>query len=311
VPTHLVETNLEQGLGSARLQPLIRRAKRRIDVRGMRTLVLTVALVLVTVAPQAHATATPISTCGQTVTTNAVLTQDLVCTGDAIVVGAAGITINLKGYTVRGDGEDFGVRNDAGHSQLTVVNGVVRGFFFGIFSNGAGTVVSNVVAAGNRAVGIEVHGEAATIRSSSAYGNRSQGILVAGPGASITHSTASGNTFGPGGGGGITVQGDSAAIGSSTASGNGDRGILVVGVAASVVSSSASGNGGHGIHVVPGPGKAAEISGNRADGNGFSEALSDHDGLGIAVDTFVDPPLGTNSARGNDDPAECAPASLC
>ena len=61
------------------------------------------AFVLVAAAPEAQAAGTPITQCGQTVTTNAVLTQNLVCAGDGVIVGASGITIDLKGFRLRGD----------------------------------------------------------------------------------------------------------------------------------------------------------------------------------------------------------------
>jgi hypothetical protein len=41
---------------------------------------------------------TPITSCGQTVMTSAVLTQDLSCTGAGVVVGAPGVKIDLKGF---------------------------------------------------------------------------------------------------------------------------------------------------------------------------------------------------------------------
>lgn len=60
-----------------------------------------------------------------------------------------------------------------------------------------------------------------------------------------------------------------------------------------------------------GLGDAAALQGNRADGNGFLAGASDDFGLGIEVTGFTTAPIGTNVALGNDDPAECNPASLC
>ena len=72
-----------------------------------------VAFVLVVVvAPEATGKGgTPIVSCGQVVTTNAVLTLNLPCTGDGIVVGAPGITVDLNGHRLMGDGGagDYGV----------------------------------------------------------------------------------------------------------------------------------------------------------------------------------------------------------
>ena len=57
---------------------------------------------------------------------NAVLMQDLVCTANGIDIGASGITIDLKGFTVRGDGGvgDHGIDDTGGHDHVTVKNGV-------------------------------------------------------------------------------------------------------------------------------------------------------------------------------------------
>ena len=95
------------------------------------SLVAVVALVLVTVAPQANGGGgTPITTCGQTVTTDAVLTQDLVCTGSGVIVGASGITVDLKGFTIRGDRGlgDYGIDDSGGFDSVTIKNGVLRNF---------------------------------------------------------------------------------------------------------------------------------------------------------------------------------------
>src|SRR5262245_22241049 len=66
-----------------------------------------VAVVLESSAPDGTATAgTAITACGQIVTTDAYLTHDLDCstTGlDGVHAGASGITIDLKGFTIRGD----------------------------------------------------------------------------------------------------------------------------------------------------------------------------------------------------------------
>jgi len=54
------------------------------------------------------------------------------------------------------------------------------------------------------------------------------------------------------------------------------------------------------------------VLGNRVHGNGFSPVgVSDLSGLGIGVNFVAAAPVGTNVALGNDNPAECNPASLC
>jgi hypothetical protein len=111
---------------------------------------LTAALV-VAVAPEASGKGgTPISSCGQTVTMNAIVTQDLNCTNSSgIVIGADGITIDLNGHTIRGPGYDCGIQ-DSLFDKLTVKNGTLANFEEGVFAVSAdGVTVSNVIAAGN------------------------------------------------------------------------------------------------------------------------------------------------------------------
>ena len=68
--------------------------------------------------------------CGQTLTTSVKLTSDLVgCPGTGLVVGAAGITVDLNGHTVSGTNaaKSEGIADD-GHANVKILNGTVRGF---------------------------------------------------------------------------------------------------------------------------------------------------------------------------------------
>ena len=70
-------------------------------------------------------------------------------------------------------------------------------------------------------------------------------------------------------------------------------------------------NRGDGIRIV---GNSSHIKGNRVEANGYDfPPSSDLAGLGINVTDFdfATPPLGVNTARGNDSPYECFPAYLC
>jgi hypothetical protein len=156
---------------------------------------LAAALAAFVVGPSAGAATTEITTCGQTVTTSAVLTQDLSCAGDGIVVGASGITIDLGGHTLRGDRSfgDFGI--DGGFAfDVTIKNGIVRDFDEGVWVvGGVGNVsITNVVSTGNAEDGIVVNRERVSITSSSASGNGTYGILASGK-ASVKSTTAAAN----------------------------------------------------------------------------------------------------------------------
>lgn len=283
--------------------------------------------VLVVAAPEAQGkSGFPITICGQTVITNAVLTQDLTCTISGVVVGAPGITIDLGGHTFRGDySAHYGVDDTGGFDKVTVKNGVLRNFEKGIYATGADLFsVSNVIASGNNSAGIEVAGVSASIASSLATGNFI-GFAVTGNGASVRSSTATGNlnaginvtggqasiqaATSSGNGGGIYITGGQGSVRSSTASGNrSGYGIFFNGNFASIQSSTVMGNGGDGIYLF---GDASRLKGNHADGNGYLNGVSDSTGVGIFATNYLTPPVGTNSAHGNDDPAECSPALLC
>jgi parallel beta-helix repeat protein len=82
--------------------------------------------------------------CGERITADTTLQQDLVnCPNHGIVIAADGITLDLNGHLVDGDGApaadcdqrkepcDFGVFND-GHDGVTVMHGSVREFAVGV-----------------------------------------------------------------------------------------------------------------------------------------------------------------------------------
>jgi parallel beta-helix repeat protein len=79
--------------------------------------------------------------CGDTVTADTTLDSDLLdCPNNGIVIGADGITLDLNGHRVGGNGKlvkncpkfcDVGLLND-GHDDVTVRDGSVREFGFGV-----------------------------------------------------------------------------------------------------------------------------------------------------------------------------------
>jgi parallel beta-helix repeat protein len=99
--------------------------------------------------------------CGDTITTDATLDSDLVdCPSNGIVIGADDVTLDLDGHVVDGDGTEFadcGNREfcDVGilaidHDGVTVRNGSVRGFAYGVFVGSArGSRVLSIAARRN------------------------------------------------------------------------------------------------------------------------------------------------------------------
>lgn len=90
---------------------------------ALATTALAAALAIVLAGPGDGSSTVPITACGQTVTTNAVLTKHLTCAGsNGINVGAAGITIDLnRQYRVRDyiDGASAFVKSStaSGHGE--------------------------------------------------------------------------------------------------------------------------------------------------------------------------------------------------
>jgi parallel beta-helix repeat protein len=85
--------------------------------------------------------------CGDTITADTTLDGDLVdCPSNGIVIGADGITVDLNGHTIDGDGEledcpegepcDIGILSD-GHAEVTVRDGAVREFAVAVIVGGA------------------------------------------------------------------------------------------------------------------------------------------------------------------------------
>jgi parallel beta-helix repeat protein len=78
--------------------------------------------------------------CGDVITQDTTLDSDLVdCAGDGVVIGAAGITLDLAGHTIDGTGPGagaHGVRN-AGADNVTVTNGRIQQFQRAVWVLGA------------------------------------------------------------------------------------------------------------------------------------------------------------------------------
>jgi large repetitive protein len=95
-------------------------------------------------ASGAHPAQAVTVTCGETITHDATLVNDLIdCPNNGIVIEADNVTLDLNGHTATGNGErvrrcprgefcDVGILND-GHDGVTVRNGSVREFGTGVF----------------------------------------------------------------------------------------------------------------------------------------------------------------------------------
>ncbi|MFQ6029511.1 MAG: hypothetical protein ACE5Q6_18700, partial [Dehalococcoidia bacterium] len=130
-------------------------------------LIVLVAAVSLTALGDQRAQAGHLS-CGDVLTAGThTLDADLTCAGVGLKVGADGVTIDLNGYKLSGDGSNFGIDDTSttpggGFNDRTVKDGTIEGF-----SNGArlykpgGTIdnveFNNVSFIDNGSRGIELH----------------------------------------------------------------------------------------------------------------------------------------------------------
>ena len=128
---------------------------------------LLVAVGVILAMTVGEATADHVS-CGDKITTDTRLDSDLRnCPNNGIVIGADGVTLNLNGHTIDGDGErfaacprdkicDVGVVS-IGHDGVTVRGGSIRQFDYGVLVGSARRArVLDVSSAQNRLFGFAV-----------------------------------------------------------------------------------------------------------------------------------------------------------
>ena len=83
--------------------------------------------------------------CGQVVQGNVTLTANLNCTGDGLIVGDDGTTINLNGFGIFGPGADSSKVGIGVSEDNVAINGpgIISGFQAGILATGAKELVAN------------------------------------------------------------------------------------------------------------------------------------------------------------------------
>jgi len=119
-----------------------------MNTANLTALLSTALFLLVGTAVTAASSSERTVNCGDTITSDTTLDRDLRdCPNNGIVIGADGVTLNLNGHTIDGDGRPFeecgrrepcdvGVFNDR-HDDVTVRGGSTRGFGVGILIGGA------------------------------------------------------------------------------------------------------------------------------------------------------------------------------
>ena len=117
---------------------------------ALRKLALAALPALLAVPVGVTAAGAAVLSCGQTITQDTVLENDLTgCTNNGIVIGANNITLDLNGHTVAGtpaSGDQGGIVL-VGRTGVTVRNGAVRAFDVGVvIEGGSANTVESVTA---------------------------------------------------------------------------------------------------------------------------------------------------------------------
>ena len=105
--------------------------------------------------------------CGEVITTDLTLANDLACTTDALVAGADGITIDLGGKTLKGPGmgpqtwpspqlDSVGVRVE-GRTGVTVKNGTASDFSTGVYFDRVRDSVIEAIRTERNRYGLYIH----------------------------------------------------------------------------------------------------------------------------------------------------------
>jgi large repetitive protein len=214
-------------------------------------------------------------TCGDVITQDTTLDSDLAdCTGDGLVIGADGVTLDLGGNTVDGTGIGCGIANghhecdspvEDGYERVIVRNGAVSQFYIGV----GVTAADDNALLDLRVRSCDAHG----LSLFEASGTLIEGNVVTGSGRGI-FLEADGNTirrnrFSHNGGHGIEyVDSGRDRIEGNVVSHNGGDGIHGLGFEDMLVGRNLiAANSGHGLQAGDSA-RGNRIEGNRIQGNG-------------------------------------------
>lgn len=137
--------------------------------------------------------------CGDAITTDTRLAANLVdCPGAGLVIGADGITLDLGGHAVDGDGsgDDVGI-DVSGHRGVTIMHGAVREFTEGVLVSEASEVaVRGVTSTGQAHGGITVdRSDAVTIAGNDVRDSGAGIIVNRGDRVLVSANRVSGSAF--------------------------------------------------------------------------------------------------------------------
>ena len=273
------------------------------------------------VARPAEAESLPLTfvECEQTINDSIRVANSLHCPGNGITVGQPGITIELGGHRIEGEGlaETFGI-DVSEVNGVTIRNGVITNFGDGIRLRGQRNLVEAMIVTENTNDGISVDRNRNTVRRNTIVANGDDGISLSANGNAIAGNTLARNDDD---GIAVTFVARENVINNNTTVANVSDGIRVTGAPPEIsfsperntfASNRASGNGGAGIvlsrttqNVVDGNTIAANVrSGivlvDEADGNTITgNRITGNDEHGMFVQESDSNTISANRSTGN------------
>ena len=158
-----------------------------------------VALMLASLVTGAAQTAQASDLCGMTIIENLTLDHDQTCTGDGLVVGADGITIDLNGHTLAGLGSGVGIVV-TGRRDVTIAGGTITNFAVGVRMTTSTDVVIKQMAFVGNPEGIDLQSGSIgnTIKDSAFRSSATRAIMLRGNvlDNDIKHNTFTANRVG-------------------------------------------------------------------------------------------------------------------
>ena len=216
-------------------------------VRTLLTLLVLVVGASLVGAPSAFAAQV---SCGDVVIADLTLQNDVTgCVGDGLLLEADGVTLDLNGHTVSGAGAGTGIAIGSTQSvvDVSVVDGVVRGFATGIHVFGGSSTLSRLSVRDNTTLGIRLDsGSSTQVVRNHVAGNAGDGILAGIPGNNVIRE----NILARNGRDGLRGAEDSVQrVEGNFAWRNGNDGIFLKDSVASVIGNVAVDNGSIGIEI--------------------------------------------------------------
>src|SRR4051794_9422392 len=272
---------------------------RGMEVRRTVGALVAAAAVYLALAPGAQATQAVHVSCGEAITKDTKLANDLIdCPGNGLVIGAANITLDLNGHTIDGDGDGFdscatgatdcdaGVDN-TGHARIAIKHGTIREFVEGVAVEGArANRVEDLSTSGlaHEGVFVEQSTDVAVKRGRSVADGGGT-FVVASSDVTVERSSVSGNEFAAIG----LFASDHVLIRKNTISDSGRSGVSIL--------DGSRENRVEGNSIADSDEAGLFLEG--ADHNTVTDNVSDGGQIGVALEDSDDNRIARNSLRGN------------